>query len=57
MTDGRKIIYIFLQVQVGAIQIITNLKRIISILEKKRLNLRRQTNMKEKMLIGQMKRK
>lgn len=31
MTDGRKIIYIFLQVQVGAIQIITNLKRIISI--------------------------
>lgn len=27
MTDGRKIIYIFLQVQVGAIQIITNLEK------------------------------
>ena len=34
-----------LQVQISAIQIIANLKRIISILEKKQLNLRRQTNL------------
>jgi hypothetical protein len=57
MIDGRKIIYIFLEVQVGANQIITNLKRIIFILEKRRLPLRKLISILEKILIGQMKRK